>query len=111
MYAHNDFDGEDRWQTLGMISGAVVIAAHTFRDEAGGEALLISARLGWGKVVVGKFYSIRRRRPLLAQGTRQRLSDANQRHFAKRDGERELTLNRGPTRACSGLGLTKSLSE
>jgi uncharacterized DUF497 family protein len=38
-------EGEERWQTLGMISGVVVVVAHTFRDE--GEALvtrIISAR-------------------------------------------------------------------
>jgi hypothetical protein len=38
-------EGEDRWQTLGMISGVVVMVAHTYRDE--GEDLvtrIISAR-------------------------------------------------------------------
>ena len=38
-------EGEERWQTLALISGVVVIVAHTFRDEAGEEVLrLISAR-------------------------------------------------------------------
>jgi hypothetical protein len=38
-------DGEERWQTLGMISGIVLIVAHTFRDEDGEEVVrLISAR-------------------------------------------------------------------
>ena len=38
-------DGEERWQTLGMISGAVVVVAHTWREENGGEVIrLISAR-------------------------------------------------------------------
>ena len=26
-------EGEERWQTLGMISGIVVLVAHTWRDE------------------------------------------------------------------------------
>ena len=42
-------DGEERWQTLGMISGVVAIVAHTCRDEAGGEAPLISARKATAK--------------------------------------------------------------
>jgi uncharacterized DUF497 family protein len=38
-------EGEDRWQTVGMVSGAVLIVAHTYRDEAGDEVIrLISAR-------------------------------------------------------------------
>jgi len=37
--------GEQRWQTLGMVSGLTVIAAHTYRDESAGEVIrLISAR-------------------------------------------------------------------
>ena len=38
-------EGEERWQTLGMISGIVVIVAHVYRDEVGAEVIrLISAR-------------------------------------------------------------------
>lgn len=38
-------EGEERWQTLGMIAGVVLIVAHTYRDEAGDEVIrLISAR-------------------------------------------------------------------
>ena len=38
-------EGEERWQTLGMVSGNVLIVAHTYRDEAGEEVIrLISAR-------------------------------------------------------------------
>ena len=38
-------EGEERWQTLGMVSGSVLIVAHTYRDEAGEEVIrLISAR-------------------------------------------------------------------
>jgi hypothetical protein len=38
-------EGEERWQTLGMIPGIVLIVAHAFRDEAGEEVIrLISAR-------------------------------------------------------------------
>ena len=38
-------EGEERWQTVGMVSGAVLIVAHTYRDEAGDEVIrLISAR-------------------------------------------------------------------
>jgi uncharacterized DUF497 family protein len=38
-------EGEERWQTLGMISGILVIVAHAFRDEDGDEVVrLISAR-------------------------------------------------------------------
>jgi uncharacterized DUF497 family protein len=37
--------GEERWQTLGMVSGTVLLVAHTYRDRAGEEAIrLISAR-------------------------------------------------------------------
>jgi uncharacterized protein len=36
---------EERWQTLGMESGTVLLVAHTYRDEARGEVIrLISAR-------------------------------------------------------------------
>jgi uncharacterized DUF497 family protein len=27
-------EGEERWQTLGMVSGTVLLVAHTYRDEA-----------------------------------------------------------------------------
>lgn len=39
-------DGEERWQTSGMIDGVVLlIVAHTWRDDAGDEVIrLISAR-------------------------------------------------------------------
>ena len=38
-------EGEERWQTLGMISGIVIIVAHTWQDEDGDEVIrLISAR-------------------------------------------------------------------
>ena len=38
-------EGEERWQTLGMVSGTVLLVAHTYRDEGGDEAIrLISAR-------------------------------------------------------------------
>jgi hypothetical protein len=38
-------EGEERWQTLGMESGMVLLVAHTYRDEASGEVIrLISAR-------------------------------------------------------------------
>ena len=39
-------DREERWQTLGMIGGVMVLlVAHTFRDEGGAEAIrIISAR-------------------------------------------------------------------
>lgn len=38
-------EGEERWQTVGMVSGAVLLVAHTYREEAGDEAIrLISAR-------------------------------------------------------------------
>ena len=38
-------EGEERWQTLGMESGTVLLVAHTYRDEASGEVIrLISAR-------------------------------------------------------------------
>jgi uncharacterized protein len=37
--------GEERWQTLGSISGVVLIVAHAWRDEDGDEVIrLISAR-------------------------------------------------------------------
>jgi uncharacterized protein len=38
-------DGEERWQTLGTISGIVLIVAHTYWDEDGEDVIrLISAR-------------------------------------------------------------------
>ncbi|MGP8244937.1 MAG: BrnT family toxin [Bryobacteraceae bacterium] len=38
-------EGEERWQTMGMVSGTVLLVAHTYRDEAGDEVIrLISAR-------------------------------------------------------------------
>jgi len=38
-------EGEERWQTVGMVSGAVLLVAHTYRNEADGEVVrLISAR-------------------------------------------------------------------
>ena len=38
-------EGEERWQTLGMVSGTVLLVAHTYRGEAGDEVIrLISAR-------------------------------------------------------------------
>jgi uncharacterized protein len=37
--------GEERWQTLGMVSGVVVIVAHTWAEADSGQMLrLISAR-------------------------------------------------------------------
>jgi uncharacterized DUF497 family protein len=38
-------DGEERWQTFGMVSDAIMFPAHIYRDDARGEAIrLISAR-------------------------------------------------------------------
>jgi uncharacterized protein len=38
-------EGEERWQTVGMVAGTVLLVAHTYRGEAGGEVIrLISAR-------------------------------------------------------------------
>ncbi len=38
-------EGEERWQTVGMVSGAVLLVAHTYCDEVGDEVIrLISAR-------------------------------------------------------------------
>jgi len=38
-------DGEERWQTLGMIAGLILIVAYTWRDEDGEEVIrVISAR-------------------------------------------------------------------
>ena len=38
-------EGEERWQTVGMVSGTVLVVAHTYREEAGDEVTrLISAR-------------------------------------------------------------------
>jgi len=38
-------EGEERWQTAGMVAGTVLLVAHTYRDETGGDVIrLISAR-------------------------------------------------------------------
>ncbi len=38
-------DGEERWQTLGMISDVMLIVAHTWTEEAGAKVIrVISAR-------------------------------------------------------------------
>jgi len=38
-------DGEERWQTFGMIAGVIVLVAHTFWEEDGEEIIrIISAR-------------------------------------------------------------------
>jgi uncharacterized DUF497 family protein len=38
-------NGEERWQTLGMIKGVVVVVAHTYREEAGDLVIrIVSAR-------------------------------------------------------------------
>ena len=38
-------EGEERWQTVGMVSGTVLFVAHTYRDEGSDEVIrLISAR-------------------------------------------------------------------
>ncbi len=38
-------DGEERWQTLGMIKGLIVLVAHTYRGEGEEEVIrIISAR-------------------------------------------------------------------
>ncbi len=38
-------EGEERWQTIGMIDGVVLIVAHAWMDQGGGEAIrVISAR-------------------------------------------------------------------
>jgi len=38
-------EGEERWQTVGMVSGTVLFVAHTYREQAGDEVIrLISAR-------------------------------------------------------------------
>jgi len=38
-------EGEERWQTVGMVSGVLLFVAHAYRDDASGEAIrLISAR-------------------------------------------------------------------
>jgi len=34
-------NGEERWQTFGMIGGLIVMAAHTFWDEEGEEVIRI----------------------------------------------------------------------
>ena len=44
-------DDEERWQTLGMVSGVIVIVAHTYREQDGIEKIrLISA----GKATPGE---------------------------------------------------------
>lgn len=38
-------DGEERWQTMGMIEGLIVVVAHTYREEGETEVIrIISAR-------------------------------------------------------------------
>ncbi len=38
-------EGEERWQTVGMVSGTVLFVAHTYREQAGDQVIrLISAR-------------------------------------------------------------------
>jgi len=38
-------DGEERWQTVGMIKGLVILVAHGYREEGGEEVIrIISAR-------------------------------------------------------------------
>jgi uncharacterized DUF497 family protein len=38
-------DGEERWQTIGMIKGLIVVVAHTYREDAEEEVIrVISAR-------------------------------------------------------------------
>jgi|ERR1051326_323661 uncharacterized DUF497 family protein len=38
-------EGEERWQTLGITDGVILVVAHTYRDEDGAEVIrLISAR-------------------------------------------------------------------
>ncbi len=38
-------EGEERWQTFGVIAGLIVMVAHTWWEEEGGEVIrLISAR-------------------------------------------------------------------
>jgi len=38
-------EGEERWETVGMVSGVLLFVAHTYRDDASDEAIrLISAR-------------------------------------------------------------------
>jgi uncharacterized DUF497 family protein len=38
-------EGEERWQTVGMVSGTVLFVADTYREEVGDEVIrLISAR-------------------------------------------------------------------
>jgi uncharacterized protein len=45
-YREREMDGEERWQTLGVIGGSVtVLVAHTYREEEGEEVIRIfSAR-------------------------------------------------------------------
>ena len=38
-------EGEERWQTVGMVFGTVLFVGHTYREQAGDEVIrLISAR-------------------------------------------------------------------
>jgi uncharacterized protein len=38
-------EGEERWQTIGMVSGVLLLVAYAYRDESGEEVIrLISAR-------------------------------------------------------------------
>lgn len=133
-------EGEERWQTVGVVSGTVLFVAHTYRDEAGDEVIrLISARKAitlerrayaksqkrssgrnpcaqaderprnrYHRHSAGARLEqsscrqvlsadqeaphdpVGRGRSCLAQRTRQGLSDANQRPFAKFDGEGQL---------------------
>ncbi len=42
---HRVVGGEERWQTLGMIRGVIVVVAHTYREEGEEELIrIISAR-------------------------------------------------------------------
>ncbi|HLY60208.1 MAG TPA: BrnT family toxin [Terriglobia bacterium] len=45
-YCEREMEGEERWQTLGVISGSLtVLVAHTFREENGEEVIrIVSAR-------------------------------------------------------------------
>jgi uncharacterized DUF497 family protein len=43
-------DGEERWQTLGMVSSVVIVVAHTWEEEASEQVVrLISARKATGQ--------------------------------------------------------------
>lgn len=45
-YREREMEGEERWQTLGIVSGSItVLVAHTFREEKGEEVIrIVSAR-------------------------------------------------------------------